>query len=138
MKFWDTSAVIPLLVQETRSAHYHALMVRDAELAVWWGTEIECWSALARAQRNGRFDARMFDLATAALDALRRSWFEISPSDEVRREARRLLRLHPLRAADSLQLGAALVWSGRYEGYELVASGEQLRNAAQLEGFMVI
>ncbi len=138
MKFWDTSAVIPLLVQEGRSAQYHALLERDGEVAVWWGTEIECWSALARAQRNGRFDARSHELASAALEALRGSWFEITPSDEVRREARRLLRLHPLRAADALQLSAALVWSGRYEGYELVASDEALRQAAQLEGFIVI
>ena len=138
MKFWDTSALIPLFVQEGRSAAYHALFERDAEIAVWWGTEIECWSALARAQRNGRFDARNVELAAAALDALRHSWFEITPSDEVRREARRLLRLHPLRAADALQLSAALVWSGRYEGYELVASDEQLRQAAHLEGFIVV
>jgi hypothetical protein len=137
VKFWDTSALIPLIVNEARTAHYNSLLERDSDVAVWWGTEVECWSALSRAQRRGSFDAQMYEMAAAALDVLRRSWFEISPSDEVRREARRLLRIHPLRAADALQLGAALVWSGRYEGYDFISTDEKLRDAARLEGFMV-
>ena len=36
---------------------------------------------------------------------------EVLPAEAVREQAARLLRLHPLRAADALQLAAALVWA---------------------------
>jgi len=62
----------------------------------------------------------------------------MSPDEEVRRQARRLLRVHPLRAADALQLGAAIVWAGRYEGREFVSLDARLREAARLEGFAVL
>jgi hypothetical protein len=73
------------------------------------------------------------------VDALRESWTEILPSERVLGEARRLLRVHPLRAADALQLAAALQWSGPHVvGAELVTLDERLRLAARLEGFSIV
>jgi hypothetical protein len=43
------------------------------------------------------------------LDALDRQWLVVSPSQVILSRAERLLRIHPLRAADAMQLAAALL-----------------------------
>jgi predicted nucleic acid-binding protein len=70
--------------------------------------------------------------AQVTLDALRENWREIRPSDEIRDRAKRLLDRFPLRAADALQLAAALAWaSGK-------PSDAQLLDAARQLGFQAI
>ena len=85
-----------------------------------------------------RIDRDAVDAADALLDLLRSAWFEILPSEEVRMQSRRLLRVHQLRAADALRLGAALVWSGAWAEGEFVSFDERLREAARLEGFTIV
>ena len=53
MKFWDTSAIVPLCVQEPTSATVQEILVEDPSIVVWWGTRIECISALMRQVREG-------------------------------------------------------------------------------------
>ena len=48
MRFWDSSAVIPLCVVEPRSANARDLPEGDPAVAVWWATRTECLSALTR------------------------------------------------------------------------------------------
>ena len=63
----------------------------------------------------------------------------VSPSDELRRRAARLLAVHPLRAADALQLAAALLWCEEQPHAEgFVSLGVKLRDAALKEGFTVL
>jgi predicted nucleic acid-binding protein len=138
VRFWDTSAIAPLLVQEPRTARVRELLEWDAELAVWWATPVECWSLLARRAREGGFPAGSEDEAANRLDLLRAAWYEVLPSEAVRMRARRLLRLHPLRAADALQLAAAQVWAADDEAAEFVAADARLCDAARLEGLVVI
>ena len=52
MRFWDSSAIVPLIVAETSSVAVRALLADDSEVVVWWSTEIECLSALARRERE--------------------------------------------------------------------------------------
>jgi uncharacterized protein len=137
VRFWDTSAIVPLLVTEPNTPRIRELLDRDPDMAVWWGSPVECWSALARLQRQGRISTEKEGEARALLEPLRSAWYEVLPSEEVRLQARRLLRLHPLRAADSLQLAAAIVWAAGDE-VELVAFDRNLREAAHLEGFLVV
>ena len=67
------------------------------------------------------------------------SWQEVVPSGAVRNVAQRLLRVHPLRAADALQLAAATIASEREPAsLEFVSLDERLNVAAQREGFIVI
>ena len=62
----------------------------------------------------------------------------IRPSERVRQRALRLLRVHPLRAADALQLAAALVAASEEPAdLELVSSDARLSAAARQEGFVV-
>ena len=136
MKFWDSSAVVPLLVSEDRTDAALARLRDDPELAVWWGTLVECASAIARLEREGAESARVAE-AFARLDALARTWTEVEPHDEIRQVARRLLRVHPLRAADALQLAAAyLVAERRPPTLEFVTFDERVRLAALKEGFL--
>lgn len=136
MRFWDSSAVVPLLVSEDRTDAALARLRDDPELAVWWGTPVECASAIARLEREGAESAPVAE-AFARLDALARAWTEVEPHDEVRQVARRLLRVHPLRAAEALQLAAAyLVSERRPPTLEVVTFDERVRLAALKEGFL--
>lgn len=74
----------------------------------------------------------------AQLDLLMASWVEVQPTAAVRAAATRL-RVHPLRAADSLQLAAAVtVAAGQARTFELVCLDERLSEAARREGFRVL
>jgi len=79
----------------------------DSAMVAWWGSPVECWSAFARLSREGVLDETAVQAATERLDTLRQAWVEVLPTEQVRNHAARLLRIHPLRAADALQLAAA-------------------------------
>ena len=138
MRFWDSSAVLPLLLDEPFAARVQGLLERDAVMVVSWATPIECWSAVARARREDRISAETEERAVKLLEMLQKSWYEVTPSEAVRRQSRRLLRIHPLRAADALQLAAAIVWSGQQDGSEFVSFDARLREAARREGFALL
>lgn len=107
-------------------------------MTVWWATQIECVSALARLEREGALGSPLSE-AFGRLRQFAASWREIIPSDEVREAAARFLRVHPLRAGDALQLAAAFVAaSGRPSSLEFVVLDERLAIAAQKEGFSVV
>lgn len=133
MRFWDASALVAICAEEPKSPVLRALLDSDPGIVAWWGSVIECWSAFARRRREGLLTAQDEDAARTVLERLRAAWEEIQPGEEVRRHAGRLLRIHPLRAPDATQLGAALVWSGGGPG-EIVAFDRGLREAARLEG----
>jgi predicted nucleic acid-binding protein len=133
--FWDTSAILPLLVQEPETEAMRARLSEDPHLTVWWGTPVECASALARLEREG-VPSHTIEEASARLETLSAAWAEVEPHDEVREIARRLLRVHPLRAADALQLAAATLLAGhRPPSLSMVVLDGRLRTAAVKEGF---
>lgn len=139
MRFWDSSAVVPLLVEERTTAATLEEFERDPELLVWWGTELECVSALARQEREGALSAHSVVTALERLDALSLAWREVLPVARVRQTATRLLRVHPLRAGDALQLAAAVVGAESLPAtLPLVTLDERLAQAAQREGFAVV
>lgn len=104
-------------------------------MAVWWGSAVECSSAIARLHRERLLSARDERLARDFLDLLRRSWYEVQPGDGIREQALRLLRVHPLRATDALQLAAGVEWSGTPAHGEFVTFDSRLQIAAHREGF---
>ncbi len=135
MRFWDTSAIVPLLVNETATAAASDALRDDPELCVWWATGTECVSALARVEREGVDAAAAFE----RLDALAETWLEVAATNPVRRTATRLLRVHSLRAADALQLAAAIVASeGEPRSLPFVTFDERLADAASREGFPIV
>jgi predicted nucleic acid-binding protein len=139
MRFWDSSALLPLLVPEARSEVLVELMREDPAAAVWWSTPVECVAALARLEREGRLSDAGWGVARERLRAVVRGWTEVPPVERVRSQAMRMLRLHPLRAADALQLAAAVVLADFEPGaLPFVTLDAQLAAAASREGFEVL
>ncbi len=139
MRFWDTSAVVPLCVLEPATPQVRRLADADPSLVVWWGTRTECVSALARRRRDGQLAAPAEQRARRVLTALAAEWSELLPSEPLRLRAERLLGVHALRAADAMQLAAALVWArGDTATHAVVSFDERLREAARREGFQVV
>jgi len=137
MRFWDTSGLVPLLLEQEATREIEGFLAQDPDIAAWWGTSVECRSAAARLRREERLTVGEEEKVLELLDALRASWLEVLPSDEVRNTAHRLLRVHVLTAADALQLAAAVVWAGSSDRPEFVTYDERLALAARLEGFRV-
>lgn len=139
MKFWDSSAILPLCVDEARTAELRALADEDGAIAVWWLTRTECISAVSRRVREGGLTPADARAVRDVLRALGQAWSEVQPSDRVRGTAERVLAVHDLRAADALQLAAALDWcDGSTDGASVVCLDRRLRAAAQREGFLVL
>ena len=139
MKFWDASAIVPLLITEQTTRRLQALLAKDPAMLVWWGSEVECVSALARLKREGGLGPQALAVALKRLGQLATAWHEIDASDSVREAATRFVRVHPLRAADALQLAAAFLAAERRPAtLEVITLDERLGAAAWKEGFTVI
>ena len=139
MNFWETSAVIPLCLQEPSSAAVRDLLMDNASIVVWWGTHTECISALMRRVKEGHMPPTDEQAARRVLDRLAQSWMEIQPSETVRNIAERLLAVHALRAADALQLAAALMaCEAHTKGQGFVSLDQRLQIAAYKEGFTIL
>ena len=139
MRFWDASAVVPLLLDEPASEAVRSVFRADPEMVVWWGTVLECVSAISRREREGSIDLGTAVFAHDRLGALSARWMEVQPVTAVRDLARRLLRVHALRTLDALQLAAALVvLSGHHAATPFVCLDERLAAAATREGLRVV
>jgi predicted nucleic acid-binding protein len=139
MKFWESSAIVPLFVDQAGSAPVRKVLEGDEELTVWWGTWVECQGAWVRLRREGAIAPEVAADLRERFDELRSRWGEIQASADVRDAAVLLLHRYPLRAADALQLGAALTWaSGATSRRDFVSLDDRLRAAAEREGFTVL
>jgi predicted nucleic acid-binding protein len=139
VRFWDTSAIVRLLVAESSSAAIMREYELDPEVIAWWATAAECVSALARLERDDSITAPSMAEGLRRLDGLVRAWREVQPVTAVRTTAIRLLRVHPLRTADALQLGAAIVAAENHPAsLQIVTLDERLAQAAEREGFAVV
>jgi predicted nucleic acid-binding protein len=139
VKFWDSSAIVPLLVEEPATRRLNAIAANDPAMVVWWASEVECVSAVARRERDGTIEPQEVMLALNHLRELAATWYVIDPNEQIRETAIRLVRAHALRAADALQLAAALLNAqGRPSSLELLVTlDDRLAAAARKEGFIV-
>jgi uncharacterized protein len=137
MKYWDASGIVPLLVRQTRTQALERLLAQDPAVVTWWGTPVECLSALMRLVREGRLSVADSRDAERRLHELRTGWDEVLPGEACRRTAERMLRVHALRAADAMQLAAALIAADHDPSrMEIVCLDQRLSEAAGREGFM--
>lgn len=138
MRFWDASALVPLLTEQLQSAAMVAVSRQDRAMGVWWGTEVECASALARMERSGAaWEGN--DGPWSRLARMARDWKVVQAAPEVSAAAVRLLRVHPLRAGGALQLAAALLLAEHQPNtLPFAALDARLRLAAEKEGFPLL
>jgi predicted nucleic acid-binding protein len=137
MRFWDSSAIVPLIVEEAGSSACRRLLRADHGIAVWTLSRVEVLSAIWRRVRAGDMEHAGAVQAKRRLDAVAGHWIEIDGLSAVRARAERILAVHPLRAADALQLAAALVLSKDRPHWAFVTGDVQLARVAELEGFDV-
>jgi predicted nucleic acid-binding protein len=131
--------VIPLIFDEPTSPVLNELLMQDTDMVVWWGTWIECSVTVSRLGREEQLDENGQEETRAALDDLAADWLEIEPTDELRLLTMLVSRDHPLKAADALQLAAALRWcEGNTDGAVFVCLDNRLRRAVEDEGFNVL
>jgi predicted nucleic acid-binding protein len=135
LAFWDSSALIPLCVQQLQTQRSEALFANYG-VTVWWFTQVEIISGLTRLVRMKEIDGTEFIDGKHVAQALAMTWIAIKPSANIESEARALLELYPLSAADALQLAAALEWcEGKPKGQVFLTFDQRLREAAALAGF---
>ena len=139
MRFGGTSAILPILVEEPASGAVARELSVDGLVVVGWGTRLACLSAVARPERDGVLVHGGVGSAVRRLDDLATAWTEVESSDRIRATASRLLRTHPLRAADSIQLAAAIAAAdGSPAALSFVTVDARLALVAEREGFPVI
>ena len=137
--FWDSSALIPLILREASSASLTERLTHEESITIWWGTPVECLSAIHRRHRDASLEDVALSDAIGRLRMLTDYADAVVPTDSLRWHAGRLVAVHPLRAADAFQLAAALAWcENRPRGESLLTLDLRLRDAAVREGFNVL
>jgi uncharacterized protein len=135
LAFWDSSALVPLCVRQSATPRAIAFY-KNYEVVIWWATSVEIASALARLMRMKQLDSKQLKKAHKLAADLADAWFVIQPSDTLRTNAVQLVDRYDLRAADSLQLAAALEWcEGVPRDRVFLTADQRLREAALLQGF---
>ena len=136
--FWDASALVPLCVEEIASRQAQSHLKKHAPV-VWWASQVEVHSAISRLHRMGKLDDLEKHGALARLTLLSGAWKEILPDDQLRELAGHVLDKYSLRAADSMQLAAALTWcQQRPSNRPFICADQRLSEAAESAGFAVL
>ena len=139
MRFWDSSGIVALLVEEPATEAARRLFAEDGDAVVWGQTPLEVLAALWRRRRRGQLDEAGRAAAEAALRNLEGVWSVVLDLDPVEDRARRILAVHPIRAVEAAQLAAALVaCEDRCDLLPFVTFDEGLGEAARREGFSVL
>ncbi len=139
MRYWDSSALVQLLVVQPASADVGAILDEDRSVVTSWLTRVECWSAVARLRRGGEITEAHEAAARERLATIYRGVTEVALTEPLRELAGRLLRAHDLRSGDALQLAAALTWaSSELPGAQIVSLDRRLCRAATIEGLSVV
>jgi predicted nucleic acid-binding protein len=139
MRFWDSSALIPLVLQQSGSAEAERWLAEDPEAVTWTLTPVEVVSALRRLARDAELPESAAARAEALLGEILTHTHVVCDVERVKEIACRLLRVHVLRAADALQLGAAVAWAdGTPHGLILHTFDRRLGLAAAREGFRIL
>jgi len=137
--FWDTSAVVPLCCHQTASLQARQVARQYDRMVVWWSASVEAYSALSRLLRQTEITQREFQRAVKRLEQMESTWWEIAPEADARSTAKDMLSRYDLRAADALQLAAALVWCEHNSRRRpFICFDQRLAEAARKSGFTVL
>ncbi|WP_419947779.1 type II toxin-antitoxin system VapC family toxin [Candidatus Palauibacter sp.] len=138
MRYWDASALVPLIVSEPGSRLARAWLLEDDHVVTWAWTRTEITSAIERRTREGTLTRGERRTALDRLRGFAAGWDEIIDLLAVRVRANAVLARHPLRAADAGHLGAALLVNEQLSDPLLfLCLDQRLCDAAEREGLGV-
>jgi predicted nucleic acid-binding protein len=138
VKFWDSSAIVPLVIQQALSKFSLKLLKSDPVQLVSFTTYCEVYSALSRLEREGFLPADRFATSEQQLNRLAKAWHVVTFSAAVESETKRLLRIHSIKCADAFQLASAINCCDRdFEAFSFVTFDQKLGITATREGFRV-
>ncbi|HEY0371749.1 MAG TPA: type II toxin-antitoxin system VapC family toxin [Thermoanaerobaculia bacterium] len=138
MKFWDTSALVPLILAEPKSAEMRAIYGEDPTIVTSAFTAVEVGSAVWRRRHAHQISVDAHQDADVLFASLTTTWIEYPVVQDAIDAAIGVMSRHPLRAGDALQLGTALVAAGAARKPYFVTLDEDLGLAARSEGFPVL
>lgn len=139
MRYWDASALVPLVVAEEASARALGWIEEDPLVVTWIWTRVELTGAVERRARHGEISVGERRTLLDRVDNLASRWDEVVDVVAVRVRALTLLARHDLRAADAAQLGAAMLAAeDDPSGLVFVCLDERLAAAADREGLRVL
>jgi predicted nucleic acid-binding protein len=138
MRYWDSSALVPLIVQEPRSEEMRSLARDDIHIITTAYTTVEIASAVWRRRHHDELSMAEHEAAERNFADLSATWIEVPVEQDVLNAAISVLSRHTLRAGDALQLGAAQIVAGQQASLTFVTLDEDLANAARNEGFPVL
>ena len=143
--FLDTSALVKKYMTETGSIWIETLTDADSvnKIILARVTWVETLSAFTRLHRENRID---MNVLTQTINVFKLDWesqfqiVEVEKSDY--EKAGELLKMHPLRAYDSIQLACALKIYSAFtrtapQAFTFVSADERLINAAQAEEIQI-
>lgn len=139
MNFWDSSALVTLLIKEEKTKEVLDLFEKSDAILIWTLSPVEVCSTIHRLIRMGHLATERAEKVFRHWDELKNKFQLIQNIELVKSRALRVLRNHPLKAADSLQLAAALIACLEHpEGHSFVCLDTKLAAAASKEGFEVL
>ena len=139
MKYWDSSALVPLILNEPATLSVERIFRQDPFIVTSWTTSIECFSAVMRRKREGHLTEEGVQKVRERLNDFSQAMDIVVPSSELKQVTMRILSTHPLRAADSIQLASALTWCHNHtRGANFVTFDSRLKEVALAEGFNVL
>ena len=134
--FWDTSAALPLCCSQIFTKQSKKWLRKYPKIVVWWGTSVEINSGLARLKRDGDLTEKETVKASRLWEKLKKTCRIVSPVERVVELANDLPENYGLRALDSFQLAAALVWcQEKPRRRPFITADERLAKAAEKVGF---
>lgn len=138
MRYWDSSALVPLIVREESTPRVRRWLAEDAQVATWAWSRVEVVGAIERRARQGDYVRHDRLVALERLEDIASEWHEVADLIRVRALAESLIARHPLRAADAGQLAAALLVRKRTRGsLGFVSLDRRLAEAAGREGLLL-
>lgn len=139
MRYWDTSALVPLFVAEPTTDAVRSWLREDGLIVTWAWTRVEIASAVERRSRDGDLSRKQRRSVLSRLNEFGATWHEVIEMLAVRSRASSMLARHSLRAADAAQLGAAVhVQEQLGVPLQFVALDRRLVEAAEREGLAVL
>jgi len=130
--YFDTSAIVPLLIDEAGTERARGQWLAADRLVTVRLSHVEARAAIAQALRTGRITPAQHRAAVAELPRLLEQVELVDIDDELVHHAGELAEARSLRAYDAVHLAAAL--SARDPELVVVAGDAALLTAAATEG----